>query len=115
MRLRCKSRQERVPQGWVRVLYYVCSLNTLFLDLTSEQLSELEAQRIQLTSASQLPDDDDDDDPSSWQDISDAARLDGILWGNEVIEISHEGGEFELARELRERLSIKWRKQRMYA
>ncbi len=67
-----------------------------------------------MASASELPDNDDDDDSGSWQDISDAARLDGVLRGNEVIEISHEGGEFELARELRERLSTKQRKQQTY-
>ncbi|KAK0211407.1 hypothetical protein IW262DRAFT_1467820 [Armillaria fumosa] len=82
-----------------------------FKGLTSKQISEIEAQRTQLASALEVPNDNDDFDSGSWEDISDAARLDGVLRGNEVMEISHEGGEFELARELREQLSTQWRKQ----
>ncbi|KAK0435509.1 hypothetical protein EV421DRAFT_1908584 [Armillaria borealis] len=80
-------------------------------NLTPEQLSVIENQWTQFAAASELPDNDDDFDSGAWQDISDATRLDEILQGNEVIELSHEGGEFELVRELQERLSTKWRKQ----
>ncbi len=113
---RCKSHWERVSQEWVQVLCYFWTLviehclSRPYLGTTLE----LEAQRVQLTLALQLPDDHDNFDSGSWQDISNATRLDGILWGNEVIEISHEGREFELVRDLQERLSTKWRRQRMY-
>lgn len=73
-------------------------------------MAEVASQKIQLAPIIDLPDN--DIDSSDWQDISDVTRLNGILRGDETMEISHEGGEYELARDLCERLTKKWRKQR---
>ncbi|KAK0441211.1 uncharacterized protein EV420DRAFT_1769035 [Desarmillaria tabescens] len=80
-------------------------------NLTPEQLAEIQSQKIQLSAASDHPEDDEDYDSNSWQDIEDVARMNGILRGDETMEISHEGREFELARDLREKLTEKWKKR----
>ncbi|KAK0493030.1 hypothetical protein EDD18DRAFT_1356940 [Armillaria luteobubalina] len=75
-------------------------------NLMPEQIAEVESQKIQLAPLLDSPE---DDDTSNWQDI---AGLNGILCGDEVLEISHKGGEYEMARDLCERLTAKWQKQR---
>ncbi|PBK84536.1 hypothetical protein ARMGADRAFT_1037031 [Armillaria gallica] len=79
-------------------------------DLTPEQLAEIQSQKVQLVAASDLPEDDNDDDSCSWQDVADVARIDRILHGEETMEISYEGREFELVRDFQEKLTKKWRK-----
>ncbi|KAK0486790.1 hypothetical protein EDD18DRAFT_1111012 [Armillaria luteobubalina] len=79
--------------------------------LNPEELAEVERQKICLALTISLESEDQNDsDSGDWQDISDIRHLNGILRGEEVMEISHEGGEYELARDLHQRLANKWRK-----
>ncbi|KAK0478995.1 hypothetical protein IW261DRAFT_1420325 [Armillaria novae-zelandiae] len=80
-------------------------------NLTPEQLAEVESQKIRLAPSLDFADDN-ALDSNDWQDLEDVARLDSVLRGSEVMEISHEGSEYELARDLHERLREKWRKKK---
>ncbi|KAK0503747.1 hypothetical protein EDD18DRAFT_1344606 [Armillaria luteobubalina] len=81
--------------------------------LNPEELAEVERQKICLAPTISLESEDQNDsDSSDWQDISDIGHLNGILHGEEVMEISHEGGEYELARDLHQWLANKWRKEK---
>ncbi|KAK0499108.1 hypothetical protein EDD18DRAFT_1350544 [Armillaria luteobubalina] len=82
-------------------------------NLTPEQRAEVEVQKIHLAPTTDpQPDHLDDIDDPNWQDISDVSMLDAVLRGEKAMDISHEGGEYELANDLRDKLISKWRKSR---
>ncbi|KAK0207394.1 hypothetical protein IW262DRAFT_1302739 [Armillaria fumosa] len=80
---------------------------------TPEQRTEVEVQKIHLAPTTDpQPDHWDDIDDPNWQDISDVSMLNAVLRGEKAMDISHEGGEYELANDLRDKLISKWQKSR---
>ncbi|KAK0471454.1 hypothetical protein IW261DRAFT_1571959 [Armillaria novae-zelandiae] len=70
-----------------------------------EQCAKVEVQKIHLVPMTDpQPDHLDNGNDSNWQDISDVFMLDAVLCGDKAMDISHEGGEYELANNLRDKL-----------